>query len=69
MTDALAALIGLGVVLTGMTLMWVLSVRLRNASIADIFWGQGFVMLAWMYCALTGAQTPRSWLVASLITV
>jgi steroid 5-alpha reductase family enzyme len=36
-----------------MTAAWVLSVILKNASIVDIFWGLGFVLLAGVYFALT----------------
>lgn len=31
-----------------MTAVWVLSVAIRNASIADTFWGVGFVLVAWI---------------------
>ena len=65
----MAALIGLGTILTALTLVWMLSVRLRDASVADVCWGLGFVLLAWLYCFLSPALTPRSWLVAALITL
>ena len=69
MTGLLTALIGLAAILTALTLVWIISVRLRDASVADIFWGLGFVLLAWLYCFLSPALTPRSWLAAALITV
>ena len=69
MTVVTAALVGLGAILTVQTLLWMLSVRLQDASIADIFWGLGFVLLAWLYCVLSPALTRRSWLVAALITL
>ena len=68
-TGTMAALIGLATVLTLVTLVWMLSLRLRDASIADIGWGLGFVMLAWLYCLLSPTLTQRSWLVAALITL
>jgi steroid 5-alpha reductase family enzyme len=52
-----------------MVVIWLFSVRLRNASIVDIFWGSGFVVGAWLYFALTDAATPRKWLMVSLVTV
>ena len=64
-----AGLVGLGAILTVLTLVWMISVRLRDASIADICWGLGFVLLAWLYCCLSPALTPRSWLVAVLTTL
>ena len=65
----LPALIGLGTILTALTLVWMISVRLRDASVADICWGLGFVLLAWLYCFLSPALTSRSWLVAALMTL
>ena len=65
----MAAVIGLGMILTTLTLVWMISVRLRDASVADICWGLGFVLLAWLYCFLSPALTARSWLVAALITL
>lgn len=64
-----AALIGLGAILAVYSLVWMVSVRLQDASIADVFWGVGFVLLAGMYCVLSPALTPRSWLVAALVTL
>jgi steroid 5-alpha reductase family enzyme len=43
-----------GLVVMGMmTALWLLSLWLRNSSIVDIFWGAGFVVVAWLYAALT----------------
>ena len=66
MTPALA---GLGAILIALTAVWMVSVKLRDASIADICWGAGFVLLAWLYCLRSPTLTPRSWLVATLITL
>ncbi len=38
------------------TLWWLLSLRLQNSSIVDIFWGSGFVTAAWLYVALTPGE-------------
>lgn len=63
------AAIGLLSIATALTGVWAVSVRRRDASIADICWGPGFVLLAWLYCALLYAWRPRPVLVASLITI
>ena len=68
-TGTMAALIGLGTALTVLTLVWLFSVRAQDASIADVCWGLGFVLLAWLYCLLSPALTVRSWLVAALVTL
>jgi steroid 5-alpha reductase family enzyme len=68
-TGTMAAVVGLGTILTAVTLVWMLSVRLRDASIADAWWGPGFVLLVWLYCFLAPASMPRPWLVAALVTL
>jgi steroid 5-alpha reductase family enzyme len=40
-------LLNLGLLVACTTLVWALSLRLRDASIIDIFWGCGFVLVAW----------------------
>ena len=65
----MAALIGLATILTALTIVWLISLRLEDASVADICWGLGFVLLAWVYCCLSPTLTPRSWLVAALVTL
>jgi steroid 5-alpha reductase family enzyme len=54
-TGTMTALAGLGAILTALTFVWLLSVKLRDASIADVCWGSGFVLLAWLYCLLSPA--------------
>ncbi len=52
-----------------MTIVWVVSVIERDASIIDVFWGLGFVMAAWIYFYLTEPTTLRRYLVVSLVTI
>jgi len=40
---------GIAVVLTCLTLLWLVSLVVKDASIIDIFWGMGFVIIAWAY--------------------
>ena len=65
----MTALAGLGAIVTALSFVWVLSVKLRDASIADVCWGLGFVTLAWLYCLLSPTMTSRAWLVAALVTI
>jgi len=63
-------LTGLAVILALMLLLWLLSLKIKNASIVDIFWGAGFVALAWLYFALTPEGfLPRKLLLTALVTV
>ncbi len=58
------------VILVLMTLLWLVSLKTRNAGIADIFWGTGFVIAAWVYFAHTPEGSPvRRWLLALLVTL
>ncbi|GAP15706.1 predicted membrane protein [Longilinea arvoryzae] len=62
--------IGLAVTLGLMTLLWLVSLRLNNASIVDIFWGSGFVIAGWLFFALTPAgYLARKLLIAGLVTI
>jgi len=55
------------VAFVGMSLLWAVSVRLRDASVVDPFWGPGFVAVAWASVAVAGAS-PRALLLAALAT-
>ena len=48
---------------------WVLSIILKNASIVDIVWGLGFVMVAWVVRLSTDANNARQWLLVAMVTV
>ena len=52
-----------------MTLLWLLGVYLKNASIVDPFWGTGFVVLAWFYFSQTDGNNGRKLLIAILATL
>jgi steroid 5-alpha reductase family enzyme len=51
------------------TLLWAVSVPLRNASIVDIFWGPLFVVAAVTGGVLGAAPDARRFLVGALVTV
>lgn len=53
MTHVSALLIAGAVIFGLMTLLWVVSLLIKNSSIVDIFWGAGFVISAWVYFILT----------------
>jgi len=43
--------VALGVAVAMTTLVWLASLAKRDASIIDVFWGLGFVLLGWVYFA------------------
>lgn len=53
------AFAGLGVTLAAMTVLWLLSLRLRDASIADPFWGPGFALVTATYFLADGRFGAR----------
>jgi steroid 5-alpha reductase family enzyme len=56
----------LPVILVMMTLLWVVSIIIKNVSIVDLFWGPGFVVAATTYFLLTGGHTDRKAIVVVL---
>jgi steroid 5-alpha reductase family enzyme len=60
---------GLTIVLY-MTVLWLVSLLVKDSSIVDIFWGPGFVVVGWLYYALTpDGYAPRRLLIAALVTL
>jgi len=58
------------VILAYMTIIWIASLILRDASIVDVFWGAGFVVANWVYFALTpDGFLTRKWLISILVTI
>jgi steroid 5-alpha reductase family enzyme len=61
----------LGIVILGsMTLLWLLSLALKDSSIVDIFWGTGFVVATWAAFLLTPEGfAARKALLSALVTI
>lgn len=58
------------IILVLMTLLWVLSLILKNSSIVDIFWGTGFVIIIWAAMLLTPeAASIRRNILAAMVTI
>ncbi len=49
--------------------LWGVSVRIRNSSIIDIFWGIGFVLVAWVSLGLSGNWQLKPILLALMVTL
>ena len=69
-SNALLYLLGLNLLaaVLFMGFVWLLSLPTRNASLADIFWGPGFVLLAWLSFAQTDGYLGRKLLLVLLTT-
>jgi len=67
-TGGLLAIEG-GLMLVLLTALWAVSLALRDASIVDVFWGSGFVVVAWVAYALADGSRDRSLLLTLLVSV
>lgn len=57
------------VIMILMTLLWVVSVILRNVSIVDLFWGFGFVLTVVFYFLKTEDVGPRKIIITTLVAL
>ena len=51
------------------TALWAVSVAVRDTSIIDIFWGAGFVVVAWVSFLVADGSAGYRWLLAALTTL
>lgn len=59
-----------GLILVLMTLLWLVSLVLKNSSIVDVFWGIGFIIVAWLAFFLAPqGYLPRKQIVVALVTI
>lgn len=61
--------IGALVIWAYVSLVWIISVYLKNASIVDIFWGMGYVLIAGVYYALGDGYSGRKVLITVLVAL
>jgi len=57
------------IVIALMLCLWLLSLKLKDASIMDIFWGPGFILVAWVSYFMADGFLGRRLLVAFLVTL
>jgi steroid 5-alpha reductase family enzyme len=61
---------GLAVAVISFTALWLISLAVRDAGIADIFWGPGCIVLgAWYLWSADEPAGPRAWIVTALAAV
>ncbi len=70
LTNSLPFSGGLVVIIGILSLLWLVSLVVKDASIIDAFWGLGFVVLAWFYhFQVTDNQNVRSLVLCILTTL
>ena len=50
-------------------ILWFVSVRIKDVSIVDLFWGTGFVVIAWVSLAIQGQPSSRVLLLSLCTTI
>ena len=43
-----------------LTVVWLVSVKIKDASIIDIYWGIGFIVMAWACLLINHMHNPTS---------
>ena len=70
MTGAPAAMLTAAIVIVVLMLgTWVVSLVVGNASIVDVVWGLGFVVVAWAVRLRADGNDARQWLLVAMTTV
>ncbi len=62
-------MVNLGVIAGVMLSLWLVSLWLGNSSIVDIFWGGGFVIIAWVSVLLSDSDSTRKWITVALASI
>lgn len=57
------------VILLLVTILWVISVFIKNVSIVDLFWGLGFVVVNWVYFYLKDDIFTRDLILLFLVSI
>ena len=57
------------VIMAMMTVLWLISIQIKNVSIVDLFWGFGFVVAGFVYFLNTEGNETRKILLLILVTI
>jgi steroid 5-alpha reductase family enzyme len=60
---------GLGVIMILMSLLWIISILMKNVSIVDYFWGLGFVIVSTLYFITSSGNVTRKILILVLVAI
>jgi steroid 5-alpha reductase family enzyme len=70
MSSVPTALLTAGITIVSLMLLtWIVSVVVKNASIVDVVWGLGFVLVAWTVRWRVEGLHARQWLLVGMTTV
>ncbi|MEO1260867.1 MAG: DUF1295 domain-containing protein [Bacteroidota bacterium] len=62
---------GILLILGVLTLLWIFSLIIKDASIIDIFWGVGFVIVVWYYAFIIGfdKMETRHYILLAIVSI
>jgi len=60
---------GLFLILSLMTVLWIVSILITNVSIVDLFWGTGFIILNGWYFLASQVSTSRQIILLVMVTI
>ena len=62
-------LLAFAAILLMMTILWLISIKIRNVSIVDLFWGFGFVVASAVYFIFTEGLETRKILLMTMVAI
>jgi steroid 5-alpha reductase family enzyme len=62
-------LLAFAAIMLMMTILWLISIKIRNVSIVDLFWGFGFVVVATVYFLNTEGFGTRKILLLTMVAI
>ncbi len=62
-------LLAFAAIMTMMTILWLISIKIRNVSIVDLFWGFGFVVASAVYFLTTEGMETRKILLMTMVSI
>jgi len=62
-------LLAFAAIMSMMTLLWLVSIKIKNVSIVDLFWGFGFVVASAVYFISTEGLETRKILLMTMVTI
>jgi len=62
-------LLAFAAIMSMMTLLWLVSIKIKNVSIVDLFWGFGFVVAAAVYFIFTEGFDKRKILLMAMVAI
>ena len=62
-------LLAFAAIMSMMTILWLISIKIRNVSIVDLFWGFGFVVASAVYFTFTEGVETRKILLMTMVSI